>query len=264
MPGSFAPGSFPRRSHSPHAAGDRSPHATMRSRSRGAMQVSLHEREGSSRAGLEFVGEQAALTVRKGPQWLGFADVITREELSTARGAPPTLAHQQLSDCPADCLVGGVQDHIRRGCFSLRDPSLELRAGEPDRIGSFQCPQSLRRRGHRGGLTHVVLRFLPFGPRGHGRVYERTGVLEGPLPWVLISNTARPARTCARFMSPPIRPSLPTEPPALRGRFGRSRSYAIRAGNSNVTCAGHALRACFLCRPTSCASVDKPGRGNDG
>jgi hypothetical protein len=50
----------------------------------------------------------------------------------------------------------------------------------------------------------------------------------------------------AVLVTPDFRPSLPSRPPSLLGRFGRSRSYDIRAGNSNVTTAGHALRAHFF------------------
>src|SRR5947209_10653261 len=64
----------------------------------------------------------------------------------------------------------------------------------------------------------------------------------GPI-WSLLFPNARSARS---LMPPPIRP-FPTRPATFAaGRFGRSRSYDIDAGNSNVTTAAHALRACFL------------------
>ena len=124
--------------------------------------VQLYERQRSYAAGLEFIREQSALPVGEGSQHLGLADVVPREELPASRGAPTALAHQQLPDCPRECRVGWVQDYVRGGSFSLGDPSLQFGAGEPDRVGSFKCSQSLRRRAHCGGLRHLVLRFLPY------------------------------------------------------------------------------------------------------
>ena len=132
----------------------------------GGWTSSLDEREGSGGAGLELISQQPALAFRECPQRLGLADVIPAEELPATGGSPATLAHQQFPDRPAVRRSGRVQDDLRGGCVSLGDPSLQLRAGEPDRVGSFQCSHPLRRWAHRGGLTHLVLRFLPFGPPG--------------------------------------------------------------------------------------------------
>ena len=87
--------------------------------------------------------------------------------------------------------------------------------------------------------------------------YERAGVNRTPSRGSSTTHCFS-ARRSARFVvHPRFRPSLPFRPPALLGRLGRGRSYAIRADNSNVTSAGHALRACFFCERRSCASVDK-------
>jgi hypothetical protein len=87
--------------------------------------------------------------------------------------------------------------------------------------------------------------------------YERAGVNWTPSRGSCTAHCFS-ARRSARFVvHPRFRPSLPFRPPALLGRLGRGRSYAIRADNSNVTSAGHALRACFFCERAPCASVDK-------
>jgi hypothetical protein len=218
--------------------------------------VELYERQRSHAGALEFVREQSALPVGEGSQHLGLADVVPREELPASRGAPTALAHQQLPDCPCECLVGWVQDYVRGGGFSVGDPSLQFGAGEPDRVGSFKCSQSLRRRAHCGGLRHLVLRFLPFLRLGGSRFTNGQGPI-GPPPVGPVLRTAVAHAEARGPFSTPVS-GLPYPLAAWSARpFGSWRSYGIRAGNSNVTTAGHALRACFFCERGPCASVDK-------
>ena len=166
----------------------------------------LDERQGSRGArNLELISQQMSLPVRECPQCLRLGDVIPREELPAPRGTPPTLAHQQLPNGPAERLIGRLQDDLRGGSISLGNPSLQLRAREPDRVGSFQCSQSLRRWDQSGGLTHLVLRFLPLRPRKADVFYEWAGVLAGPLPWVLSAHCYTRTHTRTAFVAP-VRP----------------------------------------------------------
>ncbi len=183
-------------------------------------ELCLHERQGACAGGLKLFREQSALPFGERAQHLGLADVVSAKELPAPCGAPTTLAHQQLPNRPRERRVGRVQDDFRGGSSSLSDPSLQLRAGQPDRIRSFQRSQSLRRRAHCGGLRHLVLRFLPFLRLGGSR-FLRTGRGQlDPLPWVLycalLFRTPRRSVCC----SPPF-PAFPTLPATCPARPSR-------------------------------------------
>jgi hypothetical protein len=195
----------------PHGAG----HVSIR-------ELCLHEREGACAGGFKLFCEQSALPIGERAQHLGLADVVSRKELPAPCGAPTTLAHQQLPNRPRERLVGRVQDDFRGGSFSLSDPSLQLRTGQPDRVRSFQRSQSLRRRAHCGGLRHLVLCFLPFLRLGGSCFFcERAGVNWGPLPWVLY---------CALLFRTPKRSVLFTPVSGLPYPSGHLPCSAVSVG----------------------------------
>jgi hypothetical protein len=205
-PARLGPVRLPRQ---PHGAG----HVSIR-------ELCLREREGACAGGFKLFREQSALPMGERAQHLGLADVVSRKELPAPRGAPTTLAHQQLPNRPRERLVGRVQDDCRGGSFSLSDPSLQLRTGQPDHVRSFQRSQSLRRRAHCGGLRHLVLRLLPFLRLGGSR-FLRTGRGQlGPPPVGPVLRTAFPHAEALGFCSPPF-PAFPTLPATCPARPSR-------------------------------------------
>jgi hypothetical protein len=125
------------------------------------------------RARLELSRKHSPLTLRERPNRLHLADLVPAKELAAPSASPATLTHQQVSDRPTARFPGGVEDDFRGGYVTFGDPSLQVRACEPNLIGSLQSPQSLRRlRGHRGGLHHVAISLSNIVSAGHGRVDE--------------------------------------------------------------------------------------------
>ena len=175
-------------------------------------ELCLHERQGACAGGLKLFREQSALPFGERAQHLGLADVVSAKELPAPCGAPTTLAHQQLPNRPRERRVGRVQDDFRGGSSSLSDPSLQLRAGQPDRIRSFQRSQSLRRRAHCGGLRHLVLRFLPFlrlggsrfSPPGRISVFTNGQGSTGPPPVGPVLRTAFPHAEALGLLFTPV------------------------------------------------------------